>query len=127
MQEVVISAELQQQLSAVFGGYQKRRHNRPITPEVKSEVLIRRVSRRPSRQRPKCFTFRKNNDFEAFFLVKEPYFVTYNFKELTTFDDDDDKRVSDSLSSGFYDTSDRSSGCSIVSSNSTNTWESKVA
>lgn len=118
MQEVIISQELQQARSAVFGGYRRRRHDTPSDPEVLNHVFFRRPSRRHSRRHAKCVIHQRENS--TFFITngKDNNYFQFNFSELTTFDDDIDKRLSDTISSGFYEDSERGSISSRNSSSS---------
>lgn len=118
MQEVIITQELQQARSAVFGGYRRRRHDRPADPEVLNHAFFRRPSRRHSRRHAKRVIHKRENS--AFFITngKDNDYFQFNFRELLTFDDGLDKRLSDSISSGFYEASERGSISSSCSSNS---------
>lgn len=118
MQEIVISTELQQAHSAVFGSYRPRRHSKSIDPEVEKCVFYRRPSKRPSRRKVKHVMYKKTSTVEGVFVVNDPDLFSFNVDELTKFSDDDENRLSDSLSSGFYEASDRSSSGSIHSNKS---------
>lgn len=116
MQEIIISQELQQARSAMFGGYRRRRHDRPTHPEVVNHVFFRRPSRRHSRRHAKCVIRQRDNSVFYMTKGKDNNYFEFNFDELTTFDDDI-KRLSDTVSSGFYEASERSSISSSCSSN----------
>ncbi|MPC68851.1 hypothetical protein E2C01_063061 [Portunus trituberculatus] len=103
MHPVIISLELQQLRSAVFGSYQERRHdNKPPSPIEFECVIYRHNNRRPS----KGAIHRKTQIDERICLVNEDYHFSFDFDELTNFDDDDEKKLRDSYSSGFYEGSD---------------------
>lgn len=112
MHTVKISPQLQHLRSAVFGSYQERRHDKPTYPTVTESVLYRHNSRRPSRK----IIYRKTQIDERVILANDDYSFPFDFNELTKFDDDDEKKLRDSYSSGFCEGSDWSCSCSNSSS-----------
>lgn len=130
MEEVIIARELQRARSAVFGGYRRRRHKIVPDPEVANQVFFRRPSRRASKRRSRRVVCH-GEDANGFLIVSNEHdYFAFNFKELTTFDDDTDGRLSETFSSGFYDASDwsscNSSIFSFVGSITEESWDLQV-
>lgn len=108
MQEVIISEELQQSMSAVFGGYRRRRHDRAPNPEVASEVFYRRPSRRPSRRLVRRAMHQGKAYNRSMSTDTVENYVTFDFEELRNLGDIKEES----------ETSDRSSTSSSCSSDS---------
>ena len=102
MQQIIISQELQQARSAIFGSYGRRQYNTPTDPEVNECKLYRHYNKK------------QVNSIKADIVER----FSFDYDEIIKFDDDDQNRESESSSSGFYDASDWSSSGSTRSSKS---------
>ena len=111
MQQIIISQELQQARSAIFGSYGRRQYNTPTDPEVNECKLYRHYNK-------KQVNSIKADIVERAIVAMDPYRFSFDYDEIIKFDDDDQNRESESSSSGFYDASDWSSSGSTRSSKS---------